>query len=89
MRTPEAPQWRKSRHSNPSGNCVEIAVLATERIGVRNSRNPDAATLAFPGALFRALVIAVVDGTFEAGNDTIRQATVIGCADGGSGARLA
>lgn len=23
-------EWRKSRHSNPSGNCVEVAVVTTD-----------------------------------------------------------
>ena len=33
--------WRKSRRSNPSGNCVEIATLDGEQVAVRNSRHPD------------------------------------------------
>jgi Domain of unknown function (DUF397) len=32
--------WRKSAHSNPSGNCVELARLPARRVAVRNSRHP-------------------------------------------------
>ena len=32
--------WRKSRRSNPSGDCVEFATLRTGQIAVRNSRDP-------------------------------------------------
>jgi hypothetical protein len=51
-------RWRKSTASNPNGNCVEIAVVGTDRIGVRNSRNPGGGTLVFPSAGFRELVVA-------------------------------
>ena len=35
-------RWRKSRHSNQGGNCVELAVLPEgSGIAVRNSRNPE------------------------------------------------
>lgn len=30
--------WRKSRRSNPSGNCVELGVLENGEVAVRNSR---------------------------------------------------
>lgn len=32
--------WRKSSHSNPSGNCVETAALAGGRVAVRDSKRP-------------------------------------------------
>src|SRR5262249_36252487 len=32
--------WRKSAHSNPSGNCVELARLPAGQVAVRNSRQP-------------------------------------------------
>ncbi len=35
-----AVEWRKSRASNPSGNCVEVAALADGAVAVRNSRAP-------------------------------------------------
>src|SRR2546421_650466 len=34
----EGAVWRKSRRSNPSGNCVELAVLSDGGVAVRNSR---------------------------------------------------
>lgn len=52
------PRWRKAQASNPNGNCVEIAVVGTDRIGVRNSRNPGGEMLVFPSARFRALLAA-------------------------------
>ena len=33
--------WRKSRRSNASGNCVEVAALAEgHRLAIRDSKNP-------------------------------------------------
>jgi Domain of unknown function (DUF397) len=33
--------WRKSRRSNGSGNCVEVAALAEgQRLAIRDSKNP-------------------------------------------------
>lgn len=54
----QAPRWRKSHHSNPSGNCVEIATVAAGRIGVRTSRCPSGGILVFTQARFRALLAA-------------------------------
>lgn len=49
-------QWRKSSHSTDlGGQCVEIGALPG-RIAVRDSKNPDAASLAFTRAAFRTLV---------------------------------
>ncbi len=56
--------WRKSRHSNPSGNCVEMAKLAAGSIAVRNSRYPDGPALVFTPAEWEAFVDGVRDGDF-------------------------
>jgi Domain of unknown function (DUF397) len=42
-----AAAWRKSKHSNPSGNCVEMTWLPAERVAVRDSRCPDGPALIF------------------------------------------
>ena len=37
--------WQKSRRSNPSGNCVEVAALPGGGVAVRNSRFPSGPAL--------------------------------------------
>ena len=37
--------WRKSTHSNPSGDCVEAAKLPDGQVALRNSRHPSGAVL--------------------------------------------
>lgn len=56
--------WRKSRHSNPSGNCVEAAELPTGCVAVRNSRFPDGPALVFTRAEWDAFVRGAADGDF-------------------------
>src|ERR1051325_12044042 len=48
--------WRKSRRSNPSGNCVELATLPDAMIAIRDSKDPAGPQLTFGRAEFRALV---------------------------------
>jgi len=50
--------WRKSKRSNPTGACVELAELPGERIAMRNSRHPDGPTLVYSRAQIAALVAA-------------------------------
>jgi hypothetical protein len=56
--------WRKSRHSNPNGNCVEAAELSAGRVAVRNSRFPDGPALVFTRAEWDAFVLGARDGDF-------------------------
>jgi hypothetical protein len=57
--------WRKSRHSNPSGNCVEIAELSDGAIAIRNSRFPAGPALVCAPAEFAAFLASARDGEFD------------------------
>ena len=56
--------WRKSRFSNPSGNCVEAADLPKGDVAVRNSRFPDGPALVFTRAEWDAFVLGTRNGDF-------------------------
>ena len=59
-----AARWRKSRVSNPSGCCVEVAELAGGVIAIRDSRHvragPD-----YTRAEVAAFLAGVKDGEFD------------------------
>lgn len=58
--------WRKSRRSNPSGNCVELAQLpGGAGIAVRNSRYPDGPALIYTPDEIKAFLAGVRDGDFD------------------------
>ena len=57
--------WRKSQHSNPSGNCVEIAELRDGAIAIRNSRYPAGPALICASAEFSAFLAGARDGEFD------------------------
>ena len=57
--------WRKSQRSNPSGNCVECAVLPTGEVAVRNSRDPEGPALIYTPAEIEAFILGVRDGDFD------------------------
>jgi hypothetical protein len=57
--------WRKSIHSNSTGNCVELAELPDGAIAVRNSRFPEGPALIYTRDEIRALVLGVKDGEFD------------------------
>lgn len=57
--------WRKSRYSNPSGNCVELAELPDGGIAVRNSRHPSGPALIYTRAELAAFVHGVKKGDFD------------------------
>ncbi len=57
--------WRKSRRSNSSGNCVEMAKLTDGQVAVRNSRFPEGPALVYTRAEIEALVLGAKDGDFD------------------------
>jgi hypothetical protein len=57
--------WQKSRRSNPSGNCVELAELPGGGIAVRNSRYPEGPALIYTVDEIAAFVLGARDGDFD------------------------
>ena len=57
--------WQKSRRSNPSGNCVELARLPHGGIAVRNSRDPQGLALVYTEDEIAAFLGGVRDGDFD------------------------
>jgi nitrogen fixation-related uncharacterized protein len=58
-------RWRKSRVSNPSGSCVEIAELPGGAIAMRNSRHPTGPALVYTRAEVAAFLTGVKNGEFD------------------------
>ena len=57
--------WRKSTHSNPSGNCVELARLSARQVAVRNSRHPRGPVLICAPDEIAAFIQGAKDGQFD------------------------
>lgn len=56
--------WRKSAHSNGSGDCVEVADLGSV-VGVRDSKNPTGPALEFGRVGFQAFIRSAKAGAFD------------------------
>ncbi|MCF3100493.1 DUF397 domain-containing protein [Streptomyces roseoverticillatus] len=61
----EGVAWRKSRHSNSQGSCVEFAKLPGGGVAVRNSRHPDGPALVYTPAEIDAMLRGIKDGEFD------------------------
>jgi len=59
-------RWRKSRVSNPTGSCVELAELPGDAIAVRNSRDQAGPVLIYPRAEVAAFLHGLKNGEFDA-----------------------
>jgi len=57
--------WRKSRHSNSQGACVELAGLPGGAVAVRNSSHPDSPALIYTPAEVEAFIRGAKDGEFD------------------------
>lgn len=60
-----AVTWQKSHHSNPSGECVEMAALPGAAIAIRNSRDPDGPALICTKAEMGAFIQGAKNGEFD------------------------
>lgn len=60
-----AARWTKSRRSNATGNCVEVAELPGGAVALRNSRDPDGPALIYTPAEIAAFLGGVKDGDFD------------------------
>jgi len=57
--------WQKSWHSNPNGECVELAALPSGEIAMRNSRFPAGPILLYTQAEITAFLAGAKDGEFD------------------------
>jgi hypothetical protein len=57
--------WRKSRASNASGECVEVASLPDGQVAVRNSRDPQGPALVYTRAEIAAFLDGAKAGEFD------------------------
>lgn len=58
-------RWFKSTRSSAAKDCVEVAFLSSDLIGVRDSKNPDGPALVFGAGAWDAFTAAVADGKFH------------------------
>lgn len=58
MRSLDVPEiaWKKSSYSAANGDCVEVARLANDSVGVRDSKNIAQPVLGFTHAAWQAFV---------------------------------
>ena len=57
--------WRKSRASNPRGDCVELAQLGSGAVAMRNSRDPHGPAIVYTTAEIAAFLAGAKAGEFD------------------------
>jgi Domain of unknown function (DUF397) len=65
QRSSAGSYWTKSSLSYANGNCVEVASLSGNEIGVRNSREAEGAVLRFTPDEWHAFLGGVRNGEFD------------------------
>ncbi|MEU6036043.1 DUF397 domain-containing protein [Actinomadura sp. NPDC047616] len=55
--------WRKSRHSEPNGDCIEVARATNGTIGIRDSKAPDGPILELNAVQWARLLADVRDAS--------------------------
>ncbi|WP_433734236.1 DUF397 domain-containing protein [Nocardia sp. CA-129566] len=58
-------EWRKSANSSASRECVEVAFLDADLVGVRDSKNPTGPALVFTTHEWNAFTAGLIDGEFS------------------------
>ncbi|WP_067486364.1 DUF397 domain-containing protein [Actinomadura hibisca] len=59
-------EWRKASRSNASGGeCVEVSTNVTERVLIRDSKDPDGSRVAFEWAELAALLRDIKRGAHD------------------------
>ncbi len=58
----DGPRWVKSSRSYAMGDCVEVASLPDDRVGVRDSKDTEGPVLRFTPAEWQAFVSDIRDG---------------------------
>ena len=59
------PHWIKSSFSFANGNCVEVAGLPDDEVGVRDSKNTEDPVLRFTAAEWHAFIDGIRNGEFN------------------------
>lgn len=57
-------KWFKSSRSGGNANCVEVAFLPENHVGVRDSKNPSGPALTFTSAEWSSFTAAATRGDF-------------------------
>ncbi|MEV5574815.1 DUF397 domain-containing protein [Spirillospora sp. NPDC052269] len=59
-------EWRKSSHSSSTGgDCVEVARLASDAVGLRDSKNPTGPAFALPKSAGRDMLTRIKAGEHD------------------------
>ncbi|MFC5822666.1 DUF397 domain-containing protein [Nonomuraea insulae] len=62
----ETAAWRKASFSGANGgDCIEVAPLSGDHVGIRDTERPDLTPWVIRGGVFRAFVAGAKNGEFD------------------------